>query len=504
MQKRSSSMYDVRDIWAIAWKRKWMIFIPLVIVASATFGLSYLIEPEYEASTIIAIHQDVPLTTELQRLIGTDDRVGRNNQRRDQLLSILNELTSTAYLSMLVERLHLDDDPSLDSKARNLLGNQPEAALQALKFSLLQGRLKDKIDISFAGQDQVMITTQSSDPGKARDIANTLGEIYITEKLKQELTSIRSSQDFSDFQLQKYEAQLQAKIDERTAVERRLLQIQLDESVTSESNRSQIVSEIDRSNQDVRDLRSEEKIVLATLAPIDGISANNLTLRESDEHKELKTELRGYVRNLGDQIGKYLWSDPQILNSKVRQNTALTALELANKTQVNQQYAQFNESVRNNLVRLFNIRSNLDHLYSKASYLTSALDELEAKMNRIPELQAQLNRLTEEIATATDLRDRFERQQESSTISQALLEDASSSKYKVVEPAKRPLEPFKPDRKQILLMGIALGLMIGCGAAVVTELLDNSLKKVEEVEEFIGLPVLGIAPKADFMKKMAG
>ena len=123
-------------------------------------------------------------------------------------------------------------------------------------------------------------------------------------------------------------------------------------------------------------------------------------------------------------------------------------------------------------------------------------------MNLVPELQAQLNRLNEEIVTATDMRDRFKQQQASSSISQALLQDASVSKYRVVEPAKLPLEPFKPDRRKIALMGVFLGLIVGVGAAVIAELLDNSLKKIEEVEEYIGLPVLGITPKADFLKKI--
>ena len=151
---------------------------------------------------------------------------------------------------------------------------------------------------------------------------------------------------------------------------------------------------------------------------------------------------------------------------------------------------------------MFDLRTNLDYLYSKVSYLTSANEELTDKMNIIPELQADLSRLDEEIVAARDIRDRFKRQQESSTISQELLQDVSSTKHKVVEPARLPLLPVHPDRQKILMMGIALGLMIGAGAAVVVELLDNSLKKVEEVEDYLGLPVLGITPKADFMKKV--
>jgi len=82
------------------------------------------------------------------------------------------------------------------------------------------------------------------------------------------------------------------------------------------------------------------------------------------------------------------------------------------------------------------------------------------------------------------------------------VEDMSSAKFRVVEPAKLPLAPVWPDRQRILLMGIILGLFIGGAAAMLIELLDNSLRKVEDVEETLGLTVLGIAPKIEFVKKL--
>ena len=87
-------------------------------------------------------------------------------------------------------------------------------------------------------------------------------------------------------------------------------------------------------------------------------------------------------------------------------------------------------------------------------------------------------------------------------MSQQFLQDASSSKYKIVEPAKHPMEPFKPNRRKIVLIGFVLGMVLGGAAVVVAELLDNSLKRVEDVEAYLGLPVLGITPRADFLKRV--
>jgi succinoglycan biosynthesis transport protein ExoP len=61
-----------------------------------------------------------------------------------------------------------------------------------------------------------------------------------------------------------------------------------------------------------------------------------------------------------------------------------------------------------------------------------------------------------------------------------------------------PLGPVSPDRMKILAMGIVLGLAIGGAAVLVVELMDTSFKKVEDVEEILGLRVIGISPKVNF------
>mgnify|MGYP006305997623 CR=1 FL=1 len=68
--------------------------------------------------------------------------------------------------------------------------------------------------------------------------------------------------------------------------------------------------------------------------------------------------------------------------------------------------------------------------------------------------------------------------------------------------AKTPMAPFKPKRKQIIALGFLLGLVIGGAAALVVELLDKSFRKIEDVEEALGLPVIGVVPNIDTVRKL--
>ena len=59
------------------------------------------------------------------------------------------------------------------------------------------------------------------------------------------------------------------------------------------------------------------------------------------------------------------------------------------------------------------------------------------------------------------------------------------------------MAPFWPDKRKIILMGFVLGLVLGGGFVLLLEVLDNSFKRIEEVEDILGLPVLATIPKID-------
>lgn len=495
--------FDIRDIWTILLKRKWLIVIPIIIAGAAAYGVSYIIEPAYESSTIVSVSQEVPLSTELERLIGNND-IGRmrDSERRELLRGYYNELTSTKYLEQVVDRLKLDESPDYDAEAKRLADMRPGVDPSQMKFNLIQNDLKDRIDIQFVARDQVEIITEASSARVARDLANTLADVFVVEKLRQELADIHTTGQFSDVQLERYEREIQNFTNERTQVEQNLLQVRLNPTITAESNRSDISSEIENANSEVTMLRKSERQILSKLVNEAGMSTDNLSLDESSNHTELKQELMDLIRQLSERLTSSVWSNPQVLNLTLRQKAVLDGIKQENRHQVDEEYASQDDATRADLVELFNTRSELEYLYSRVSYLQGSLDEIVSKMNLVPEYEAQLTLLDQKIEAAQAFRDRFQRQQETSTIQQGLLQDASSSKYKVVEPAKLPLAPSKPDRKQIAIMGILVGLVLGLGAAVVVELLDNSLKKVEEVEEYLNLPVLGVTPKAEFLKKV--
>ncbi|MDN4523941.1 YveK family protein [Fictibacillus fluitans] len=55
--------------------------------------------------------------------------------------------------------------------------------------------------------------------------------------------------------------------------------------------------------------------------------------------------------------------------------------------------------------------------------------------------------------------------------------------------------PVKPNAKMNMAIALVVGLMAGVGLAFLLEYMDNTLKTEQDIENYLGLPVLGTIPK---------
>lgn len=71
---------------------------------------------------------------------------------------------------------------------------------------------------------------------------------------------------------------------------------------------------------------------------------------------------------------------------------------------------------------------------------------------------------------------------------------AAVTNIQVIDTARPPLYPFKPRVSMNLMIGLALGLVVGIGSALLYEYFDNTIKHPDEMADRFGIPVLGIVP----------
>lgn len=64
----------------------------------------------------------------------------------------------------------------------------------------------------------------------------------------------------------------------------------------------------------------------------------------------------------------------------------------------------------------------------------------------------------------------------------------------ILDGATIPIEPVSPNVSKNTILGAIIGLVLGIIISMFKELYDISIKSVEEVEEYLNLPVIGVLP----------
>ncbi|MCK4856593.1 MAG: hypothetical protein KAT58_01350 [candidate division Zixibacteria bacterium] len=484
---------DIKEITAIILRRKWLLILPLMVITGLAYGSSYLLKPEYRSSTIIWIDRPSNVSRELINIIGVERTMRETGeQQRRKLWALQNEITSQTYLYHLIRDLSLDNDPVLARQAARMRETYPELSLEQLKYQLLLDRLRKQIGVAFVGTDQIRLIVESFDPVKARDMVTRLAEILEQEKTKYELEKILDNQSFADLQLQKTEYYYQKAIDSLTAAQTRMTKLQLPENISSESNRRDILSDIDKTELEISDYTSERDKLFTKLAQL---QLDKVRLKYTDTIVELRTEIDGQVATFAAMVEKYAWNEQNVINVNIRLNDNIKYLERELARAVNEQFASYPQSHRQQLMRYFIVKEHLDILKSKRNQLRLSQKKIDRRINQLPKLQAEIAELERRVEDARRYRDAF--RSEEATVAILSERARERTKYKIIEPARIPLAPFWPDRRKIMALGVLLGLIVGGAAIFLVEMFDHSFKRVEDVQEVLQLPVLATIPRIE-------
>ena len=76
-----------------------------------------------------------------------------------------------------------------------------------------------------------------------------------------------------------------------------------------------------------------------------------------------------------------------------------------------------------------------------------------------------------------------------------------SGEVELVDLATLPVTPVGPGRMQLMLIALAIGCCVAIVFAVISEALDTSVHNVDELERYVGLPVLSVLPSFDSLAK---
>ena len=488
---------NLREIWQVLMKRKWLMILPLLLVIAISYGGSYLIEPKYESSVVIYNAPSQLVTGDIRKLIGDySSNYMSDRQVKRMMNEIRGQVTSGVNLAQVISQLNLDELPTIQQKAAELKKNLPNISVQELVYRTLIEDLRNKINVSFTSENMIRITVQQNNPILARDIAQTLAEVYQDEKLGEELSSVRSQLDFSNNQANIYKKELEDREDELAEFKRNYQKSTMDKSLTTEDNLRGIESEID--NVKLRDLveTNDRLSFLESQLKTAGIDPADLTVPvELNVSKRL---LLDQTTTLAQLMEKYTWRDAKINTQRRLIESNLDSLNSLTDSLTDANYVKYDAATRGLISDYLFTRIELDYYIHKEERLNHSKENIKNSFTGGPEADLQLTTLEQAVNRARELYDGFLESYTGSQISMEVFRKEAENRYKIIEAAYVPLAPYWPNRMKITLMGCALGLLLGIGAVILAEVTDNSIKKIESIESLLNVKVLGTIPKIEF------
>ena len=152
------------------------------------------------------------------------------------------------------------------------------------------------------------------------------------------------------------------------------------------------------------------------------------------------------------------------------------------------------------------LKNKIQELYSQISEtadvkLNSLNNEIAKTERETTRLSAQIQQLPQKQSTLTELEREAERK---STYHQKLLSelqqaqianDVAKSSIEILDPAIEPELPINRNKKVKAVAGGIVGLMLGIGLIVLLEVLDRTIKSVDDVKASMKLNILGTIPQ---------
>ena len=122
--------------------------------------------------------------------------------------------------------------------------------------------------------------------------------------------------------------------------------------------------------------------------------------------------------------------------------------------------------------------------------INEQIEEIRFQMKDLPETELNYARLMREV----EINDAIYRELKAKLESARIAESEKVEDVSLVEPALAPNLPVSPKKAFNYLLGALIGLMLGLTGAFLSEQLDTSIGTIEDVEDFLQLPALGIIP----------
>lgn len=488
----SNQSLQIKDYAQLILKRKWYLIMPSIIVPLVAILTTFFISPIYESTTSILMKEANVLPPTVQRGLESPQR--GNMQSTLEIENMMaSQIKSAKYIKSLIAKLNIPVPEAIKNAVSENTVNLEDVSAAELAEDLLVTSIRSKITVHVSGSNVITISVTSSSPAMARRMTQALAEIFLEENLAQELAGIQGNLAFTEEQLAVYRDKLYDAQNKLKEFRQGVITNTVEQDTTTLAyNLNSIFSAVEALDIEISNAEQEQSRLRIELLPSQ-VDLGSVVLPSKVE--KLKSDLMNTIPKLAELLGRYSWRDAKVVGLNQEAKDISENLNAAINDFVDSAYPKLSTYAHGDLARYIMLRINVDFMQTKSAAMSKSIGKIKSRLTKDPDIEVTLDRLQSEVDRYRELYNLFVQHSQYAAIDQSAKKIEAESKYMIVQPAEMPLAPISPNRIKMLVMGVILGLMLGVGIILILVLMDDSFKKVEEVESDLKLPVLATIPR---------
>jgi capsular exopolysaccharide synthesis family protein len=469
---RPSSGLNATDLnfatlWRIVSEWRWLILGAVAVGLAGAIVITFLTTPLYRASATLEVS---PPTIEAV----DESKFSKNTivNQREYLATQVGLLGSRSLALRVAQDLNLPSNKSF------LPGEgDRQLRLKAATGTLMGGFHVDPVE----GSDLIRISYVSPSPSLAAQIVNSYADNFINSNLQRRYEASDYARQFLERQIGKMRGELENSERQLVAYAQREQIINTGGSGTGEGGKSQ--------GGDANSLQGAS-LVSMNLALTDAqtkrISAeeayrNEMRAGPTSEITSSTSALRNQRAELESQYQEKLSSFKPDYPTMVALKAHIDALD----KEIQHEGSTVTSSRANTLLIQYRAAAAAEQaLQGKVNQLKTAVLSLRGRSIRYNILQRAVD------ATRAQYDSLLSRYRDITVAG-----GVGTNTISIVDHAEAPGGPFKPNLMLNLLIGLAMGMIGGLGAALALEFLNDTIKTPDDVREKLRLPSLGVIPQ---------
>lgn len=475
----------LRVYWRVLVKRKWTVIGLLFVALVFSLIISIFTTPIYRASTVIQIERE-----SFKAGDGKDPAL-TNVAGPDYYQTQYELLKSRSLAERVVEQLGvsskevaaLQHEKSLSEWFFELVGGRaggsapmpkPVSTLSEHEFRSAQAKmLQSALTVEpLPNSRLVRLSFDSANPATAAIVVNSFAQNYVNLNLERRYDATADAKTFLEERL----AQAKLRLEE---AERKMLEYARDYGIVSlggekgGTTASRNLEDFNTALAEAQQARLKaealyNQLQVATGGNLPQVLESRIVATLRDNRVRLEAEYQ-------EKLNTYLSEHPTMIDLQARIK------------EIERQIAKEKKVIADS------VRADYEAALAREKLIRQKFQDSKRELNSLQTAGIQHNVLKREVDTNRTLYEGLlQRYRELGTDA-----GVGSNNIFVIDKAEKPRHYYKPDYLMNLLWGLVSGLIAGIATAFVIEYLDNTFKRPRDVEELLGLSVVGIIPESE-------